>query len=75
MGTASSSSIHRWRRRHVPGLDHWVAVEPNRVDFIVGTSSDDHRLESSVRVVGERRILRPSERSFLPTVAVSTPSA
>ncbi len=57
------------------GLDHRVAVEPNRVDLFVGTSSDDHRLEGSVHVVGERRILRPSERSFLPTVAVSIPSA
>ncbi|GAC1603991.1 MAG: hypothetical protein NVS3B21_32910 [Acidimicrobiales bacterium] len=53
------------------GLDHRVAVEPNRVDFFVGASSDDRRLEGSVRVVGERRILRPADRTFLPTVEVA----
>ncbi len=53
------------------GLDHQVAVEANRIDLFVGTSSDDHRCEGSLQVVGERRILTPSERTFLPTVAVA----
>ncbi|MCK9897095.1 glycoside hydrolase family 3 N-terminal domain-containing protein [Frankia sp. AgB32] len=50
------------------GVDHRVAVEPATVDLFAGTSSDDRRLEGSLRVVGDRRVLQPAKRTFLPTV-------
>ncbi len=53
------------------GIDHRVAVEPNKVDLWVGANSDDRRLEGSVQVVGERRVLVPAARTFLPTVDVT----
>jgi beta-glucosidase-like glycosyl hydrolase len=53
------------------GIDHRVAVEPAAVDFFVGTSSDDRRLEASLQMVGERRILHPAERTFLADVEVA----
>ncbi|MCM3885589.1 glycoside hydrolase family 3 N-terminal domain-containing protein [Frankia sp. R82] len=53
------------------GIDHRVAVEPAVVDLFTGVSSDDRRLEGSLRIVGDRRILRPEKRTFLPTVAVT----
>ncbi|CAN5707769.1 glycoside hydrolase family 3 N-terminal domain-containing protein [soil metagenome] len=53
------------------GLDHRIAVEPATVDLFVGASSDDHALEASVEVTGQRRILCPSDRTFLPTVSIA----
>ncbi|WP_405181041.1 glycoside hydrolase family 3 C-terminal domain-containing protein [Nocardia sp. NBC_01377] len=52
------------------GLDHRIAVEPATVDLFVGSSSDDHRMDASIEVTGDRRILRPADRTFLPTVNV-----
>ncbi|MCK9878984.1 glycoside hydrolase family 3 C-terminal domain-containing protein [Frankia sp. Ag45/Mut15] len=53
------------------GLDHRIAVEAARVDLFVGASSDDRRHEASLRIVGDRRVLTPEKRTFLPTVDVT----
>ncbi len=39
--------------------------------LFVGTNADDHALSGSIRVVGERRELKSSERSFFSTVSTS----
>ncbi|CAO5255572.1 glycoside hydrolase family 3 N-terminal domain-containing protein [Frankia sp. AgKG'84/4] len=53
------------------GVDRRVAVEAAKVDLFAGTSSDDRRLEASSRVVGNRRVLQPAKRTFLPTVELA----
>jgi beta-glucosidase len=41
------------------------AVEPARVDYLLGFDSDDRRLVGSFALVGKPRVLGSAERSFL----------
>ncbi|MFG2971125.1 glycoside hydrolase family 3 N-terminal domain-containing protein [Streptomyces sp. NPDC048288] len=46
------------------------AVEPAKVDFFLGFDADDRRVEGAFELVGEKRVLASTQRSFL-SVAVA----
>lgn len=48
------------------------AVEPCRVDVMVGLDSDRHELTGSFELVGDVRVLSSHERTFLTPVSVET---
>ncbi len=48
--------------------DMQFVIEPGQVDVLVGSSSEDIRLRGSFEIVGERRLLQPSD--LMPTTVI-----
>jgi hypothetical protein len=46
------------------------ALEPARVDWVIGLAADDHRASGHFNIVGTRRPLRSEDRAFFSETVV-----